>query len=123
MIASPVMKTASRRCRWCGGRFAVGTGPGRPQVYCRPSHRQRAYEARRLADVHRLDADDVLMARTAFEGVRDLLYRVEAALQDVDADLADTSSSEAYRQALWHLYQVASDVRTFSFEPKAIGTA
>ena len=36
------------RCSWCGRRFEPTPGPGRPRLYCRPSHRQRAYEARSL---------------------------------------------------------------------------
>ena len=96
-------------------------GPGRPQVYCRPSHRQRAYEARLVADEHRLSPDDVLIARSSFEAVRDLLYRVEAALQDVDADLAAGAEPDEYRKALWHLYEAAADARAFAFEPRAVG--
>lgn len=109
-----------RRCRWCGGRFSVAPGPGRPRLYCRRSHRQRAYEARNLAAEHRLTADDVLISRAAFEQMRDLLYRIEAALQDVDADLAGDTPPEEYRQALWHLYQAAADARSFTLEPRAV---
>jgi len=111
----------ARRCRWCGGRFVASAGPGRPQVYCRPSHRQRAYEARRLAAEHRLSEDDVLVSRHSFEQVRDVLYRIESALQDVDADLASGANPDEYRRALWHLYEAAADARVLAFEPKAIG--
>lgn len=34
-------------CKWCGETFTVPSGPGPTPKYCRPSHRQRAYEARR----------------------------------------------------------------------------
>jgi hypothetical protein len=49
------------------------------------------------------------------------LYRIEAALQDVDADLAAGANPDEYRKALWHLYEAAADVRGVSFEPRAIG--
>jgi hypothetical protein len=62
------------------------------------------------------------MGREAFERVRDLLYRIEAALQDVDQDLAEGASPDEYRQALWHLYRAAGEVRSFSFEPKAVAS-
>lgn len=90
-------------------------------MYCRPSHRQRAYEARRIADEHKLSEDDVLVGRVSFEAVRDLLYRIEAALQDVDGDLRQGADPDEYRKALWHLYEAAAEVRTFTFEPKAVG--
>lgn len=111
----------SRRCAWCGASFPLPAGPGRPPRFCRRSHRQRAYEARRLAEAHGLGADDVLLTRSTFEQLRDLLYRIEAALQDVDTDLAGGADSAEYREALWHLYRTAAAVRTVSFEPAAIG--
>ena len=61
------------------------------------------------------------MSRTAFEALRDLLYQIETALQDVDGDLAEGADSAEYRQALWHLYRTAAAVRTVSFEPRAVG--
>ena len=33
-------------CEWCGRSFTPARRPGPPPRYCRPSHRQRAYEAR-----------------------------------------------------------------------------
>lgn len=115
------MSEPFRRCRWCGVRFESGPGPGRPPAYCRRSHRQRAYEARQVADAHSLGPDDVLMTRSTFGQVRDLLYRIEAALQDVDRDLAAGADPDEYRKALWHLYEAAGSVRSLTFEPRAIG--
>ena len=99
----------------------MASGPGRPPRFCRRSHRQRAYEARNLAEAHALGDDDVLVSRTSFEQLRDLLYRLEAALQDVDNDLANAADGDAFRDALWHLYRTAAAVRAVSFEPRAIG--
>lgn len=110
------------RCRWCGSSFVQTPGPGRPRRYCRKSHRQRAYEARRLAAAHRLGPDDVLVSRDAFQGYKDLLFRIEAALQDVDQDLAEGVDPSEYRRALWHLYRAAAEVRVASLEPRAVGS-
>ncbi len=74
-----------------------------------------------LAALHSLGPDDVLVTRAAFDELRDLLYRIEAALQDVDGDLAEGADSDGYRQALWHLYRTAASVRAVSLEPKAVG--
>ncbi|HVR32027.1 MAG TPA: hypothetical protein VMS74_04875 [Acidimicrobiia bacterium] len=65
--------------------------------------------------------DDILLARSSYEELRDLLYRIESALQDVDGDLADGADAAEYRQALWHLYRTAAGVRSVSMEPRAIG--
>src|SRR5690554_5704259 len=108
------------RCAWCGRRFDPTPGPGRPRRYCRPSHRQRAYEARALAKRHALTSDQVLMATERLDAIRDLLYRIEAAMDDVDTDLAEDDSGHTTREALWHLYRACAEVRTISLEPLAV---
>jgi hypothetical protein len=110
------------RCAWCGRRFIPNPGPGRPRRYCRPAHRQRAYEARTLARSHALTDDQVLMASERMDAIRDLLYRIETAMDDVDSDLAGDASEGGTRQALWHLYRACAEVRTISLEPMAVGT-
>jgi len=109
------------RCLWCGRRFEATPGPGRPRRYCRPSHRQRAYEARNLAATHALRPDQVLMSRERLEVIRDLMYRIESAMDDVDTDLGSDASVDGTRQALWHLYRACAEVRTISLEPLALG--
>jgi hypothetical protein len=74
-----------------------------------------------VAIEHRLSPGDVLIARSSFEAIRDLLYRIESALQDVDADLGSGANPDEYRRALWHLYEAAADARSFTFEPRAVG--
>jgi DNA-directed RNA polymerase specialized sigma24 family protein len=76
-----------QRCAWCGEPFAVAGGPGRPARYCRRSHRQRHYEARREAD--RLGIEGVLISGSDWLSLRDALYRLETAFEDADHDLAD----------------------------------
>ncbi len=71
--------------------------------------------------MHGLGPEDVLLSREVFQQVRDTLYQIEAALQDIDGDLAAGADPEEYRQALWHLYTAAGGVRTVGFEPKATG--
>ena len=45
--------------------------------------------------------------------LHDLLYALEAAMQDVEHDLGDrrTRSEHAYRQAFLHLFRAADDLR------------
>lgn len=52
--------------------------------------------------------------------IRDLLYRIEAAMDDVDLDTQRDDTAAGTRQALWHLYRACADVRTVSLEPLAI---
>ncbi len=49
--------------------------------------------------------------------VHDRLYRLEAAVEDVDADLAGTPSAGAYRDAFEHLYDAARDLIGVVIEP------
>ena len=42
--------------------------------------------------------------------VRDRLYRLEAAIEDVESDLAGPTRSQSYRQAFEHLYEAAKDL-------------
>jgi hypothetical protein len=83
-------------------------GPGRPALYCRRSCRQRDYEARRRAGELGLSESEFVMTRKELDELRDALYVVEAAVEDVDRDLeASGDDPEEARQALsWLLSAV-----------------
>jgi hypothetical protein len=111
-----------RYCAWCGGAFKSAAGPGRPQRYCRASHRQRAYEARREAKRRDLGPDEVLITRRSWELLRDALYRLEAAAEDVAVDLgAGRATKQDYVQALAHLTAAVRDMQDVAVEPRALG--
>jgi hypothetical protein len=61
------------------------------------------------------------VGRRTFEAVRDAIYQIEAALDDVDGDLRAAGSTAEHRAALWHLYRSAAAVRGLTLEPKAVG--
>jgi hypothetical protein len=108
---------AVRRCRWCGRPFAVVSGPGRPREYCRRSCRQRDYEARRRsADLGIGDAQ-LVVARADLDALHDRLYELEAAIEDVDRDLAaaDPPGERDYREALDWLLSVARPFAALRF--------
>ena len=108
-------------CEWCGDRFKVRTGSGRRPKYCRPSHRQRAYEARRVATARGLGADEVLISRRTWERLRDALYRLEAASEDVAMDLLQGKPTKAeYVTALGHLSAAVRELQEIAVEPIAI---
>jgi hypothetical protein len=85
----------------------MAAGPGRPREFCRRSCRQRDYEARRRAAAHGLDETDLIVARAALESLRDRLYVLEAAVEDVDRDLAGAEGPDDVRRALEWLLEAA----------------
>jgi hypothetical protein len=86
------------------------SGAGRPRRFCSPSHRQRAYEARRRAESFRIPSGQVIVSEEDLQKVHDRLYLLESAIEDVDADLTDDPGPEAYRAAFDHLYESAKDL-------------
>ena len=111
-----------QRCEWCGGEYAASRGPGRPARYCRRSHRQRAYEARRLAGERGIRPDEVLISRRTWEHLRDALYRLESASEDVAMDLMSGRPTKTeYVEALAHLSAAVRDLQDVAVEPIAIG--
>ncbi len=109
-------------CKWCGEEFRATPGPGRPKQYCRSSHRQRAYEARRLGESRQLLPDEVIVSRRAWEALRDALYRLESAAEDVAVDLETGAPTKIdYVRALAHLSEAVRHLQEVSVEPVAIG--
>jgi tetrahydromethanopterin S-methyltransferase subunit G len=98
------------RCGWCHRLLPLSSGSGRPRLFCSRSHRQRAYEARRRADALEIPLGQTIVAESDLQRLHDRLYRLESAVQDVDADLADRSGARAYREALDHLLEAARDL-------------
>ena len=94
-----------RRCRWCGRTFAVPSGRGRPRLYCRRSCRQRDYEARTRSKELGLGDAELVVARRRLDDLHDGIAMLEAAIQDVDNDLAAAPGDleEAARALQWLL--------------------
>ncbi len=102
--------TEGDRCGWCRRELVPTGGRGRPRRYCRQSCRQRAYELRRRQLAGTLQSNEVPITLTDFERLRDGLYVVSSALDDVDLDLSEDGDYEA---AFRHLYAAASGLRRF----------
>ena len=115
------MTNSAPFCAWCGEAIPSRAGPGRPARYCRRSHRQRAYEARREAERRGLSPDEVLLSRFAWDRLRDALYRLEAAAQDVTLDVGSGRPTKAdYAQALGHLAAAVRELQEIAVEPTAM---
>lgn len=111
-----------RRCAWCAEIIPSGGGPGRPRRFCKRSHRQRHYEARRLAAAQGLAPDEVLLAREVFDAWRDRMAILESAIEDADQDLGDVPGLREYTEAFQGLYQAALSIRSFRLEVRAMGS-
>ena len=115
------MTLSATHCAWCGGVIEASPGPGRPARYCRRSHRQRAFEARREAQRRGLGPDEVVLNRHTWERLRDALYRLEAAATDVALDVGSGAATKAdYVEALGHLTAAVRDLQEVAVEPTAI---
>ena len=107
-------------CAWCGRAFAQSGSLGRRARYCRRSHRQRAFEARCLAMRMGLDSGEALVDADALCRLRDHLYVLESALDDVEVDLKGRPGPEDYQRAFQHLYAAAAPLRAACLEPAAV---
>ena len=76
-------------------------------MYCRRSCRQRDYEARLRATEAGLAEDAVIISRAELDELHDRLYELEAAVEDVERDLAGKPTATAYREAVEWLLTVA----------------
>ena len=99
----------AQRCAWCRRPLVVSSGPGRPRRFCQQSCRQRDYEARRRARELDLGDHELIVARHALDALRDELYVLACAVEDVERDLAATArpSSRDLQDALTWLLDAA----------------
>ena len=93
------------RCEWCGRGLPARSGPGRPRRFCRQACRQAAYVAgQRRADLG-LSESELIVTRAALDDLRDKLYVLEAAVEDVERDLPEAEGEQDLRDALDWLLQ------------------
>ena len=99
-----------QRCRWCGRPIDVPTGPGRPRQFCKASCRQADYVARQRRAEVGLNEAELIVARTALEELRDRIYVLEAAIEDVERDRAQADGAEDLAESLEWLLEAARPV-------------
>jgi hypothetical protein len=77
--------------------------------------------ARKLASVHGLGSNDLIISRTALEELQGHLYGLQAALEDVDGDIEQAQQAGLdvdYREAFEWLYASAQPLRSAWIEPR-----
>ena len=110
-----------RHCAWCGGAIPIASTTGRPRRYCRRSHRQRAFEARRAGATRGLAPGEAIIAAAALEALRDARYVLRTALEDAASDLAGGAGPDDLKEAYEAVAAAAAAVTEISLEPEAVG--
>jgi len=82
------------QCGWCRRGLPERRGPGRPRRFCRQACRQAAYVAGRRRDELGLSEEELIVTRQALDDLRDRIYVLEAAIEDVERDLAAEEPTE-----------------------------
>jgi hypothetical protein len=76
--------------------------------------------ARKLAESHGLGDDDVVISRERLEDLQGRLYALQAALEDIDRDLADSDDADDISEALAWLRENAEPLRSLWIEPRTV---
>jgi hypothetical protein len=74
--------------------------------------------ARKLAQSHGLEDHDVIVDRSAIEELQGLLYCLQAAVEDVQRDLAGSSTPQDVSEALAWLLENAEPLAAARLEPR-----
>jgi len=93
---------------------------GRPKRYCRQGCRQQAYVQRRWHDRLGLRADDLLVSRAAVDDLLGRLYCLQAAVEDVDRDLASSSTPRDVQDALGWVLENARPLADAWLQPATL---
>jgi hypothetical protein len=101
-----------RRCRYCRRPLPVAARTGRPREFCRSSCRQQEYVRRLRATEVGLAEHELVVTRQELDELHDLLYVLEAAVEDVERDVAAATSAGELREALDWLLDAARPLAT-----------
>jgi len=85
----------------------VSGGPGRPRLYCKPSCKQRDYEARRRSEELGLGEHELVVTRQELDAIRDRQFLLACTVEDVQRDLANGDVDE--RDAFGVLLEAARE--------------
>lgn len=81
-------------CAWCGKEIPVNRGRGRKRKYCSPSCKQRAYEQRTMLAGTAVEEDAVILNRNKVAEIRDRLYALRCAAEDIRTASAEGASAD-----------------------------
>lgn len=105
--------TPNQRCRWCRRVLPPRQGPGRRREFCSQACRQWDWVARQRARELHLAEGELVVARRELDALRDDLYVLACAVDDVDRDLAGDGqpTRQQLQDALAWLLEAARPLR------------
>jgi len=107
-----------KRCRWCRHVLAASTGPGRPKEFCSQRCRNWDWVSRQRASELALSENELVMTRDELDALKDQMYVLHCALNDVQTDLASPrQTKESLLEMLGWLIQAAEPIAAASLTP------
>jgi len=105
------------RCKWCRVVLPAHDGPGRPRRFCSQACRQWDWVARQRADELALSENELVIARDEIDRLKDQIYVLACAVEDVTTDLASnaTQTVASLRESLEWLLEAAEPVTEMTF--------
>lgn len=114
----PLRAGETLRCRWCRHALVAAAGPGRPRQFCSQKCRQWDWVARQRATELKLSEDEFIMAREELDALKDKIYVLHCAVQDVKSDLeSPRPTREALTEMLQWILEAAEPVTRSSLAP------
>ncbi len=107
-----------KRCRWCRHVLVASSGPGRPKEFCSQRCRQWDWVSRQRASELALSENELVMTRDELDALKDQMYVLHCALNDVQTDLASPrQTKETLLEMLGWLIQAAEPIAAASLTP------
>lgn len=91
------------RCQWCRKVILVTNRVGRPRKFCGQACRQWEWVASQRARASNLGADELIIERGELDGLRDDLYVLACAVEDIERDLASAKGRPTVADLREHL--------------------
>ena len=106
---TPITTQDHLKCRWCRSPLPASSGAGRPREFCSQACRQWDWVARQRASELALSEDELVITRTERDKLRDQIFVLRCAVQDVEQDLDPSidPTTRDYKAALSWLLDAA----------------
>jgi hypothetical protein len=95
--------TEPLRCQWCRKVILVTKPVGRPRKFCSQACRQWDWVASQRAKASNLGPDELIVERTDLDALRDDLYVLACAVEDIERDLASAKGRATVADLREHL--------------------
>ncbi|WP_249399824.1 hypothetical protein [Corynebacterium qintianiae] len=97
-------------CQWCGRELPPQEGRGRRRKFCGASCKQRAYEQRHGVAGTRIPDDAVIMRPERADELRDHLFELRCAAEDIATAHAEGAGHEEISQLCAELVSMAKRI-------------